>query len=1013
MKKTSSSLFSIQPLGMAFLLALALPACSLAQTGWLQTGAGPYNYTNTANWVGGTVNGLWDSSLTLTAAQTATFDADAVIPSLTFNYAGDYNVTLRSDGTANRTLTLGGDIAVAPAKSRTITIGSTSANNGLDIDLGGTTRNFSATSGRNLVIANAVANGGVSITGVGAVALNGANTFTGGVTLKEGKVKLGNASALGAGTFNIGDTVGTTPVSLESTVGSLVNSQNNPQNWNQDFTFSNSQSLNLGTGTVTLAGSRAIDVAGYTLTVGGAIGSGPYSITKNGTGNLFLNGANTYGGGTIINAGDLQFGPGAVPATGTILVNAAGTLNAGSAFPTIQGLLDSGKIDKTSTGTLALTGNSSESIDFNTSGYSNLLLGASTDSTFTGTLTPYNGVYRLGGGGKTLTFANANTLTGPNRLVVGAPGSSAGTPTITASQNFTGSTTIESQTLEISGANGAFTASPITVNQGATLNFNSPAGVGGATRAPRVTLKTGAISVTGNSTANSVENIGGPIVFDIASTGGADFIKISPTASMNAQLTASAFVRTNAQIAVLSGTNLGSAPAANVGNILLTTPPAPLVGGGGSAGTSNISIIPWAIGSIVATDPSVNAALSFVTYDGANGFRPLNVATEYDVYANGYSGAVTGTDRNVRLPANATVTFTGDNIVNSLYMGTSANGATLNGTGKLTVTSGAIFMAANSASTIAVPIDFGTAQGVIGVWQGKGTVINASIAGSGGLVLYQPTLLPTTYSSGASVSIKSPGTYTGDTYILGKVTLDVVDILPCGSRTGDIYLYGIIEANNGTFNGLNGTGRITRPSSGSGTISLGDNDANGDFVGQMTQNGALSLTKIGTGTQRLGGPSTWTGAATVSGGTLIADGSFISAFTVQTNAILRGKGLIDKSGTAITVKNGGKIAPGDANGIGTMTVLQGGVVFEDGAVMEVTVGKTGQSALSVAGHVTGGFTIPVTVNGDGVGKWKILEADAIAPDFESATSGVVLTLEADGTELWAERLNPATVLIVR
>ena len=181
----------------------------------------------------------------------------------------------------------------------------------------------------------------------------------------------------------------------------------------------------------------------------------------------------------------------------------------------------------------------------------------------------------------------------------------------------------------------------------------------------------------------------------------------------------------------------------------------------------------------------------------------------------------------------------------------------------------------------------------------------------------------------------------------------------------------------------------------------------------MTQNGALSLTKIGTGTQRLGGPSTWTGAATVSGGTLIADGSFISAFTVQTNAILRGKGVIDKSGTAITVKNGGKIAPGDANGIGTMTVLQGGVAFEDGAAMEVTVGKTGQSALSVAGDVTGGFTIPVTVNGDGVGKWKILEAASIAPDFESATSGVVLSLEAGGTELWAERVNPATMIVVR
>lgn len=535
----------------------------------------------------------------------------------------------------------------------------------------------------------------------------------------------------------------------------------------------------------------------------------------------------------------------------------------------------------------------------------------------------------------------------------------------------------------------------------------------GATRAPSVTLKTGAITVTGNATANSVENISGSILFDIASTGGADFIKISPNASKNAQLTANSFVRTNEQIAVLSGTNLGAAPAANVANIKLTTAPTPKIGGGGASGTSNISIIPWAIGSIIATDPSINAALSFVTYDADNGFRPLNVATEYDIYANGYSGAVTGTDRNVRLPAGATVTFTGDNTINSLYMGTSANGATLNGAGKLTVTSGAVFLAANTASTIAVPIDFGVAQGVIGFWQGKGTIINASIAGSGGLVLYQPTLMPATGSGGTGVTLKTPNTYTGDTYILGKIFVEAPNALPCGSRTGDVYLFGIMEMNAGTINGLNGSGLLTRPSSGSGTILIGDNNANGDFTGRMTQNGAVSLFKTGSGTQRLGGSSTWTGMATVSSGTLIADGGFISAFTVQTNATLRGKGTIDKSGTAITVNNGGTLAPGDANGIGTMTILQGGVAFAAGSRLEVTAGKTNTSVLSAAGPVTGSFIIPVTVKGEGSGKWMVMQATSIAPTFVSATSGVVLTLEASGTQLWAERINPATVIVVR
>ena len=467
------------------LLALTIPVTLHAQTtGWLQTGAGPYNYTNTANWVGGTVNGTWDPTLTLTAAQTATFSGDTLVPSLTFGYAGAFNLTLRSDGTANRSLTLGGNISVATA-SGAVTIGSTTANNGLNIDLGGATRTFNANTGRTLVFPNVISNGGLIITGGGVVTLSGANTFADGVSLKAGKVRLQNASALGTGTFNIGDTVGTTAVILESNTANLVNSQNNPQNWNQDFAFSNTQNLNLGTGVVTLAGSRAIDVTGWTLTVDGAIGGGPYSITKNGGGVLVLNGANTYSGGTIINAGKLQFGPGAVPSTGSVLVNIAGTLNTGSTFTTIQDLLDSGRIDTASAGTLALTGNSSDSINFSTGSYSNLLLGASTASTYTGTLTPFNGVYRLGGGGSALTFSTANTLTGSNRLVVGAVGSTAGTPTFTASQNFTGSTTIENQTLALAGADGEFTASPITVGKSATLTLDSStANVTGRTRAP-------------------------------------------------------------------------------------------------------------------------------------------------------------------------------------------------------------------------------------------------------------------------------------------------------------------------------------------------------------------------------------------------------------------------------------------------------------------------------------------------------------------------------------------------
>jgi len=64
-------------------------------TGFNQTGAGPYDYNTVDNWVASTINGTWDTSLTLVASQTNTFAADTtLLTGLTFNYAG--NLALHS-----------------------------------------------------------------------------------------------------------------------------------------------------------------------------------------------------------------------------------------------------------------------------------------------------------------------------------------------------------------------------------------------------------------------------------------------------------------------------------------------------------------------------------------------------------------------------------------------------------------------------------------------------------------------------------------------------------------------------------------------------------------------------------------------------------------------------------------------------------------------------------------------------------------------------------------------------
>jgi len=142
--------------------------------GFLQTGAGPYDYNNTANWVGGTINGSWESSLTVTVGQVLEFSTSTVLTTgLTFRETGGQNKTLRSLGGAT-TLTLGGDIYMNPAGNVAYTIGSTSGSQNLNVDLGGVVRTVTVfgggnggTFGKTFNFTNNVFNGGILASGGG------------------------------------------------------------------------------------------------------------------------------------------------------------------------------------------------------------------------------------------------------------------------------------------------------------------------------------------------------------------------------------------------------------------------------------------------------------------------------------------------------------------------------------------------------------------------------------------------------------------------------------------------------------------------------------------------------------------------------------------------------------------------------------------------------------------------------------------------------------------------------
>ena len=164
----------------------------------------------------------------------------------------------------------------------------------------------------------------------GNLLLTGLNTFTGGVVVNSGNLQLGATNSLFTTALGTG-TVFMSGGALDSFTAGMTNLNNNALSINGDFTFTGTQSLNFGTGAVSLGTtpgiSRTITVNTNKFTLGGVISDGTTvnSLTKAGNNNLVLSGANTYTGETVLSAALLQLGTGNVGSVGSITSSAIGT----------------------------------------------------------------------------------------------------------------------------------------------------------------------------------------------------------------------------------------------------------------------------------------------------------------------------------------------------------------------------------------------------------------------------------------------------------------------------------------------------------------------------------------------------------------------------------------------------------------------------------------------------------------------------------------------------------------
>jgi autotransporter-associated beta strand protein len=403
--------------------------------------------------------------------------------------------------------------------------------------------------------------------GSGTLILSGANTYTGGTTIRQGTLVWSNNNALSTGAVTVSDANTNGAVAIyRNTTGTLSN----------DITVANA-----GTGSVTIGNNtgstgttiyngdvtldRSATLRGGTGTVivrfGGTI-SGAGSVTIDGSGSVQLTGTNTYAGGTTINSGILVLGnngnTGSV--AGNIVNNSSLRFNRFDNVVFAGDISGSGNLSKQGNGVVTLTGNNSYQGgtvlttatlalgSMNAIGSTGaitfiggtLQFTSSNTTDYSARFSPANGQnYRLDTNGQSVTLATSLAASTSSLTKSGA-----GTLTVTAANNYTGGTVVSGGALKANNSFGSATGTGnVVVNLDGTLS-------GTGSVAGSVTINAGGHLAAGNS----IESLA-------IGTTGANALTFSGTSNFDYEIQTNVALNVAADVVMLTG-NLNISPAA-------------------------------------------------------------------------------------------------------------------------------------------------------------------------------------------------------------------------------------------------------------------------------------------------------------------------------------------------------------------------------------------------------------------------------------------------------------------